>query len=981
MEASSLPPNIDRDWLLGALALEGGRITAVQLMTAWSEHQNKPLADVLVARGWLSPEDRASLENRLHEMISHQSVSTVLWAGKSGQETDPAYQPAAAGDTRSGGSRLEGTGVWGTSSAAAENAREAFSSDDGGRFTILRLHAKGGLGQVSVARDESLRRQVAVKELRPDRRNDPTLRQRFLTEAEITGQLEHPGIVPVYALGQDSHGQPFYAMRLIQGGTLEESIAAYHAQPTPLAFRGLLERFVDVCQTMAYVHSKGVIHRDLKPVNIMVGEFGETLVLDWGLAKRIGTAEPARVAAAMPVEKGLTEVGQVLGTPAYMAPEQAEGVARDVGPASDIYALGAILYKLLTGSPPFGNEGTGREMLAQLHQMPAPPSQHCRGVPRALEAVCLKALASRPQDRYASAQDLASEVEHWLAGEPVKAYPEPWTLRTRRWLGRHRTLVAGTLAAVLVAVVSLSVATVFLTAAKNLAQRRQQEAQANFQLARDAVDAMLTEVSEDKLRHVPEMDAVRRTLLEKAVGFYQQFLETKGDDPAVRGETGRAFKRLADIYLLLGQRADTTQAYQQGADILEELTASYPAVPDYREWLASVYQGQGWMHYGSSQVPEAESAYEKARTLLESLVAEDPSAPVPRSALGITYNSLALLYRDTRRPKEAEPVYQKALAIREQLVSDFPDDVKYQAALAQTLNNLGNFYALSRRPDEALATHERALPLRERLVSAQPGNIDYQSELALSYGNLALLHKDAGRFAPAEELFGKALPIEEKLARLHPARTDLAIRYGRTLMNRGTFENDRDHPQDGPAWFARAAVTFEGVLALDKANGQAQAYLGHAHWAWAESLSDQGKSQEARPHWDRALELATDRSKTTIRAERAVNLAQLGEYLKAAAEIESLPGKALKPEVIYESARALGECACAVERDIKLPSGERASLADHYSQRSLELLNQSQAAGYFQDPGQVKRLRADASFKEVRKQAGYQAFESKLKKK
>jgi serine/threonine protein kinase len=157
-----------------------------------------------------------------------------------------------------------------------------------GRFTVLRLHARGGQGQVSVARDEQLRRQVALKEVHPERGDDPGLRQRFLAEAEITGQLEHPGVVPVYALEQGSDGRPYYAMRLIQGHTLAEAVAQYHARPTPLASRDLLQRFVAVCQTVAYAHSKGIIHRDLKPHNVMLGDYGETLVVDWGLAKRLG---------------------------------------------------------------------------------------------------------------------------------------------------------------------------------------------------------------------------------------------------------------------------------------------------------------------------------------------------------------------------------------------------------------------------------------------------------------------------------------------------------------------------------------------------------------------------------------------------------------------------------------------------------------------------------------------------------------------
>jgi formylglycine-generating enzyme required for sulfatase activity/tRNA A-37 threonylcarbamoyl transferase component Bud32 len=322
-----------------------------------------------------------------------------------------------------------------------------------GRFTPLRQHAQGGLGTVSVAFDETLRRQVALKEIRPDRRGNAHLRRRFLTEAEITGQLEHPGVVPVYALEEDADGQPYYAMRFVQGRTLAEAIQAYHRQPTPLAFHALLKRFVDVCQTVAYAHSRGVIHRDLKPANVMLGDFGETLVVDWGLAKRVrgspGTkAEEAPETARAGSDAGgasaeaLTEAGQVLGTPAYMSPEQAEGQSDGVGPATDIYALGAILYEVLTGQPPYRGAGLGAVLTQVRRGSPPAPTHVRRGVPRALAAVCLKAMARSPADRYPGAGEVAREVERWLADQPVTAYREPLPVRLARWTRRHRTPVA-----------------------------------------------------------------------------------------------------------------------------------------------------------------------------------------------------------------------------------------------------------------------------------------------------------------------------------------------------------------------------------------------------------------------------------------------------------------------------------------------------------------------------------------------------------
>ena len=257
-----------------------------------------------------------------------------------------------------------------------------------GRFALQRLHAKGGLGEVHVAVDEELGRCVALKRIQDGHCFDPIARRRFLYEAAITARLEHPGIVPIYGLIQDEQGQPCYAMRFIAGESLGEAIRRFHGEPgasatgggrghspaanapgspkfESLAFRQLLQRFISVCQTVAYAHSKQVIHRDLKPANVMLGPFGETLVVDWGLAREFtlapgSTGKSSAGAAALlstvnfapsASEDDLlrTQAGEILGTPGYMSPEQASGRWNIVGPWSDIYGLGATLYDLLTG--------------------------------------------------------------------------------------------------------------------------------------------------------------------------------------------------------------------------------------------------------------------------------------------------------------------------------------------------------------------------------------------------------------------------------------------------------------------------------------------------------------------------------------------------------------------------------------------------------------------------------------------------------
>ena len=387
------------------------------------------------------------------------------------------------------------------------------------------------MGRVWLARDAALGRQIALKELRPDQTDNSIVFSRFLYEAKITAQLEHPGIVPVYELGEGD--APYYTMRFVKGRTLSEAIRAFHkkraiGKANSVERIALLTAFVGVCHAVAYAHSRGIIHRDLKGQNVVLGDFGEVMVLDWGLAKRISPdqhgaapldeAEPvcfrrpisrsrlgndrhrrgrskprddstlvtrdrSQYCPKTPVEcrckrkrrssfepkangsaqkllnsrpssnqrpnpesgagpEGTIQ-GQLLGTPAYMAPEQAQGRHDLVNERTDVYGLGAILYEILTGRPPFIAPKTAEIVRKVCKEAPTPPRQIIADISPALEAVCLKALRKASDERYATAAELAQEVQRNLADEPVAAFDEPWSQRVLRWARKHKTLVSG----------------------------------------------------------------------------------------------------------------------------------------------------------------------------------------------------------------------------------------------------------------------------------------------------------------------------------------------------------------------------------------------------------------------------------------------------------------------------------------------------------------------------------------------------------
>lgn len=352
------------------------------------------------------------------------------------------------------------------------------------RYRVVQALAQGGMGRISIACDVALKRNVAVKELLDGIDDLSGSRRRLIAEAEITGQLDHPGVVPIYAMGTDGEGKPFYTMRLIEGRTLTQAIDSYHKSQQLVDLRELLRRFLMVCQTVAYAHERGVIHRDLKPANIMLGRFGETLVMDWGLAKpvRDGQGDDStlgNLAEHLLAERAdLTAADGVVGTPCYMPPEQALGKTAQVGAAADIYSLGSVLYHLLSGKPPY----TGKSSLDIIKQVaaagPPKPSVVCRRVPRALEAICLKAMAREPRNRYGSAAELAENVQHWLDDEPVGGYAEPRLERIYRWSRRHKAAVVSSAICLILTVLVGSAATVIY-------QRERDKARALERIADD----------------------------------------------------------------------------------------------------------------------------------------------------------------------------------------------------------------------------------------------------------------------------------------------------------------------------------------------------------------------------------------------------------------------------------------------------------------------------------------------------------------
>jgi tRNA A-37 threonylcarbamoyl transferase component Bud32 len=553
------------------------------------------------------------------------------------------------------------------------------ATSGGQRFRILRPHAKGGLGAVFVALDGELSREVAVKQILDSHADDPASRARFVLEAEITGGLEHPGIVPVYGLGTYSDGRPFYAMRFVRGESLKEAIGHFHGDRAlkkdpgrrSLELRKLLRRFIDVCNAIGYAHSRGVLHRDIKPGNVIVGKHGETLLVDWGLAKATGKSDAAAGERTLlpSSAEGSSETlpGSALGTPAYMSPEQAEGSLEALGPRGDVFSLGATLYCVLTGRPPVEGDDLGSVLRSVQRGVFANPRPVDPSIDRALEAACLKAMALKPDDRYATPKELVDDIERFMADEPVTAWREPFARRARLWARRNRAAVASAAAAVLVALAGtgavLAVQTQAnreLKAANNdlyIANSKVTEANTNlaaanrrererFDLAMAAIKLFHGEVSEDLLMKERQFESLRANLLRGAADFYGKLLALlKGQsDPISRAALARAYDELGDLTRKIGNKLEALSVHLKKLATRRELAAESGAgpAPQRGRTEATLDVARSLIAVGVSRVemgvaPGALTAFEEAHAISERLDLAAHGQPAVRAVLATSH--------------------------------------------------------------------------------------------------------------------------------------------------------------------------------------------------------------------------------------------------------------------------------------------------------------------------------------------------------
>jgi serine/threonine-protein kinase len=695
-------------------------------------------------------------------------------------------------------------------------------------YEILGELGRGGMGVVYKARQVALNRLVALKMILGGQFSSASDVARFRKEAEAIARLSHPHIVQVYDVGV-FEGLPYCALEYVPGGSLDRVLGS---QPQPPREAAAL--VAKIAQGMQAAHEAGIVHRDLKPANILLAAASSQLsvaskeasdatlptdhwplttvqpkITDFGLAKRLEEGD------------GQTRTGELLGTPSYMAPEQAAARHQEIGPAADIYALGAILYEMLTGRPPFkGLSALDTVMQVQTAE-PVSPSRLQMKIPRDLETICLKCLSKEPYQRYLTAAALAEDLERFLHGETIQARPVGRAERAWRWC-RRNPVVASLAAALLLALLGGLVGMTFLyfqaqasatlalqerdearrqraradahyfqaqasaTLAlqeRDEARRQRARADSHLVLAREALDKAVNKVADNSKLREADFTPLRKELLTTALPFYEQLASLVSDEPDLEVERAQTIYRMAILKRELGDFPAALQNVDAALAILTKQAASHPDKSKYRYELSQCLASRGTLLEALGQRKEAATVYRQAAEMQEKLVAADPKQAAYHGALGITYNGLATLAVKEEQLPQAAQALQRARAEFNQALELAPKFTLYRKEMGVVLGNLAVILDRQGKENEALEIYQANIQEREKLLAELPQDPDVRDELGRACYNLGNLLDKKGKRAEAEQLYRRSLALREKLVADFPTIPYYRVHLTSTLNN------------------------------------------------------------------------------------------------------------------------------------------------------------------------------------------------------
>jgi serine/threonine protein kinase/tetratricopeptide (TPR) repeat protein len=782
-------------------------------------------------------------------------------APRSDAPTPP--QRAPVGSTETHASRPASFGDDATLAAPTTGTMAPLPEVSSSLYRTDREIARGGMGRIVAAEDRRLGRPVALKELL-----DPAGDQlsRFQREALITARLQHPGIVPVYEAGRWPTGEPFFAMKLVSGRPLDRVIADATKLEDRLA---LLPRIAAACDAIAYAHSQRVIHRDLKPGNVLIGDFGETVVIDWGLAKDLdaedsfdGRVTDRRDAAhkkpATSTSSGsstLTVAGAVMGTPAYMAPEQARGEAVDQ--RADVFALGAMLYHVLAGAPPYAARTATDVIAAAALGKVVPLREREPRTPRELVAIVERAMSPAPGDRYPNAGGLADEVRRFLTGQLVDAHRYTAVQRVARFVRRHRAAVVVSAIAIAGFAVGGTISVRHIIAARDTAEREGQIANTRKVAAERLIDYMFSNMKA-RLGAIGRLDLMAN-LGTEVRRYYNTLSKIPGGMPR-EDEI-----RMAEAIDLIGQAEHTSgkpdlalTTWKQARDKVAEIVANSHGAPTrrLRAMLAHLDFETGEIFQERGKLDDAIASFNQAKREYDELRDEDPTAREVLLGAADTHDRLGDLLRNEGKIDQAFEEYSEAKGERERASSQGNGRVSDEVlALSTSHLKLASIYQNRGESTTALAEYRIALRLRETLLESESENVVYQERVLDVQDQLAELQRQTGDAKSAIETYRRALPVTQALVQRDPTNTDWKRQRGNMLADLGFALIDDGEFKDGLAQLAMATELQKDLVARDTKSTRYLSDLSRSYTRIGDGYLDLGRTDDGLGQYQLALDI------------------------------------------------------------------------------------------------------------------------------
>jgi len=766
-----------------------------------------------------------------------------------------------------------------------EVARSLYQGDD--------EIARGGMGRIVAAEDLRLGRPVALKELIDPNEESIT---RFQREALITARLQHPGIVPVYEAGRWPSGEPFFAMKLVSGRPLDKVIAELETLGERLA---LLPRLAAACDAIAYAHSQRIIHRDLKPGNVLIGDFGETVVIDWGLAKDLDATDsfdsanrPMRaprkskpaIGGAESIETGsstLTVAGSVMGTPAYMAPEQARG--ETVDQRADVFALGAMLYHVLAGSPPY-NARTATDVIAAaaLGKI-VPLKDRVKRAPADLVAILDRAMAPSQAARYPSAGELAEELRRFLTGNLVEAHRYTPFQRVGRFVKKHRAAVTIASVAVVGFAVGGTLAVNRVVAERDRAEYENQIATTRKVAAERLIDYMFTHVQ-------TQLTAIGRLDLMAGLGaevkrYYDRLSKIPGGMPA------EDERRMAEAIELIGRAEHVSGKPDQALETWGEARSKLIALigDDKRGGTFRLRTMIAKLDFESAQIYEergngekSHKFFEQARDEYEALGKEQPKSRDIMLEAATNRDELGDLLRHEGKIDQAFDEYTEAKTLRDRASSQGNGTVTDEVmALSASHQKLALIYQARGDSQLAMDEYKTALELRESVLASAPDNIEIQKKVLDVVEPTAQLESSLGDDKAAIEAYRSAIPVMEQLARRDPSNTEWMYQRGNILADLGFTLIDSGDFKGGSSSIEKAIAIQSELVAKDPKSTRYRIAISRSYARDGDGHLAVGQTDEAMQQYKTALDLrrelvGQDASSVAFRRSYAFALAKLG---------------------------------------------------------------------------------------------------------